>query len=61
MLLHSEDYELNSEKLKPSPMKYVEDYVKLCKPTQDLQQLVGPIKECIETYAEFFPQDKGTK
>ena len=61
MLLHrsSEDYELNGEKLKPSPMNDVEDYVKLCKPNQDLQQLVGPIKECIETYAKFFPQDKG--
>ena len=61
MLLHRsrEDCKLDGIELKPSPMKYVEDYVKLCKPNQDLQQLVGPIKECIETYAKFFPQDKG--
>ena len=63
MFLHrsKEDSKIDGKKLKPSPMKYVEDYVKLCKPNQDLQQLVGPIKECIETYAKFFPQDKGTK
>lgn len=61
MLLHRsrEDCKLDGIELKPSPMKYVEDYVKLCKPNQDLQQLVGPIKECIETYAKFFSQDKG--
>ena len=63
-LLHrsSEDCKLdNGEQLDPSPMKYVEEYVDKCKPDKDLQQLVGPIRKCIETYAKFFPQDKGTK
>lgn len=66
MLLHrsSEDSKLDGEKLVPSPMKDVEEYelhVGQCKPDQDLQQLVGPIRKCIETYAKFFPLDKGTK
>ena len=63
-LLHrsSEDCKLdNGEQLDPSPMKYVEEYVDKCKPDKDLQQLVGPIRNSIETYAKFFSQDKGTK
>ena len=63
-LLHrsSEDCKLdNGEQLDPSPMKYVEEYVDKCKPDKDLQQLVGPIRNSIETYAKFFPLDKGTK
>jgi len=63
-LLHrsSEDCKLdNGEQLDPSPMKYVEEYVDKCKPDKDLQQLVGPIRKSIETYAKFFPLDKGTK
>lgn len=63
-LLHRsiEDCKLdNGEQLDPSPMMYVEEYVDKCKPDKDLQQLVGPIRNSIETYAEFFPQDKGTK
>ena len=64
MLLHrsSEDCKLdNGELLDPSPMKYVEEYVDKCKPDKDLHQLVGPIRKSIETYAKFFPLDKGTK
>ena len=63
-LLHrsSEDCKLdNGEQLDPSPMKYVEEYVDKCKPDKDLQQLVGPIRNSIETYAKFFPLDKGTE
>lgn len=37
-------------------------YLDTCEKTKDsLENLVEPIKECIETYAKFFPQDKGTK
>jgi hypothetical protein len=64
MLLHrsSEDYKPEGEKLDPSPMKYVEDYIAQCEQNKDsLANLVGPIRKCIETYAKFFPQDKGTK
>lgn len=63
MFLHrsKEDSKIDGKKLKPSPMMYIEKYVKLCKPNQDMRKLVGPIKECIETYAKFFPQDKGTE
>ena len=65
MLLHrpSEDCKLdNGELLDPSPMKYVEDYIAQCEQNKDsLANLVGPIRKCIETYAKFFPQDKGTK
>ena len=64
-LLHrsSEDCKLdNGEQLDPSPMKYVEDYIAQCEQNKDsLENLVEPIKKCIETYAKFFPQDKGTK
>ena len=64
MLLHrsSDIYEINSEKL--DPMASVEDYEKCvdhCKPDQDLQHLVEPIKKCIETYANFFPINKGIR
>ena len=64
MLLHrsSEDYKPEGEKLDPSPMKYVEDYIAQCEQNKDsLANLVGPIRNCIETYAKFFSQDKGTK
>lgn len=64
-LLHrsSEDCKLdNGEQLDPSPMKYVEDYIAQCEQNKDcLANLVGPIRNCIETYAKFFSQDKGTK
>ncbi len=64
MLLHrsSDIYEINSEKL--DPMASVEDYEKCvdhCKPGQDPQHLVEPIKKCIETYAKFFPINKGIR
>lgn len=37
-------------------------YLDTCEKKKDsLENLVEPIKKCIETYAEFFPQDKGTK
>ena len=65
MLLHrsSEDCKLdNGEQLVPSPMKYVEEYIAQCEQDKDsLANLVGPIRKCIESYAEFFPLDKGTK
>lgn len=63
MLLHKSgvDCEIDGKKLDldPSPMKYVDEYVALCTTDQDLRKLVGPIKECIETYAKFFPLNKG--
>jgi hypothetical protein len=64
MLLHrsSEDFKPEGEKLDSSPMKYVEEYIAQCEQNKDsLANLVGPIRKCIETYAKFFPQDKGTK
>jgi hypothetical protein len=64
MLLHrsSEVFKSEGEKLDPSPMKYVEEYIAQCEQDKDsLENLVEPIKKCIETYAKFFPQDKGTK
>ena len=37
-------------------------YLDTCEKKKDsLENLVEPIKKCIETYAKFFPQDKGTK
>lgn len=37
-------------------------YLDTCEKKKDsLENLVKPIKKCIETYAKFFPQDKGTK
>lgn len=59
MLLHrsSDVYVINVKQM--NPMKSVEDYVDKIKSVQDLRQLVGPIKECIETYAKFFPLNKG--
>ena len=37
-------------------------YLDTCEKKKDsLANLVEPIKECIETYAKFFPQDKGTE
>ena len=63
MLLHKSgvDCEIDGKKLDldPSPMEYVDEYVALCTTDQDLRKLVGPIKECIETYAKFFPLNKG--
>lgn len=64
MLLHrsSEDFKPEGEKLDPSPMKYVEEYIAQCEQNKDsLKNLVDPIRNCIETYAKFFSQDKGTK
>ena len=64
MLLHrsSEVFKPEGEKLDPSPMKYVEEYIAQCEQDKDsLANLVGPIRKCIETYAKFFPLDKGTK
>lgn len=64
MLLHrsSEVFKPEGEKLDPSPMKYVEEYIAQCEQDKDsLENLVEPIKKCIETYAKFFLQDKGTK
>ncbi len=64
MLLHrsSEVFKPEGEKLDPSPMKYVEEYIAQCEQDKDsLANLVGPIRKCIETYAKFFPQDKGTE
>jgi hypothetical protein len=63
-LLHrsSEVFKPEGEKLDPSPMKYVEEYIAQCEQDKDsLANLVGPIRKCIETYAKFFPQDKGTE
>lgn len=37
-------------------------YLDTCEKKRDsLENLVEPIKKCIETYAKFFPLDKGTK
>lgn len=57
MLLHKSSK--NDEQLDPLPMKSVDDFVEQCKPDQDLRQLVGDIKKCIEAYAKFFPINKG--
>lgn len=57
MLLHKSSK--NDEQLDPLPMKSVDDFVGQCKPDQDLRQLVGDIKKCIEAYAKFFPLNKG--
>jgi hypothetical protein len=64
MLLHrsSEVFKSEGEKLDPSPMKYVEEYIAQCEQNKDsLANLVGPIRNCIETYAKFFSQYKCTK
>ena len=40
----------------------ISSYLDICKQNKDsLANLVGPIRKCIETYAKFFPLDKGTK
>ena len=59
MLLHKSSK--NDEQLDPLPMKSVDDFVEQCKPDQDLRQLVGDIKKCIEAYAKFFPINKGIR
>ena len=50
-LLHrsSEDYKPEGEKLDPSPMKYVEEYIAQCEQDKDsLANLVGPIRNALK-------------
>ena len=64
MLLHrsSEVFKPEGEKLDPSPMKYVEEYIARCEQDKDsLANLVEPIQIIINKFAEFFPLDKGTE
>lgn len=58
----TETYRRVSLMMHKSKSEVIDSYLKSCESNKDsLANLVEPIKKCIETYAKFFPQDKGTK
>ena len=58
----TETYRRVSLMMHKSKSEVIDSYLKSCESNKDsLANLVEPIKKCIETYAKFFSQDKGTK